>query len=256
MMIGIFIFIIGVILGSFLNVVIYRLPRKISLLFPRSSCPHCGRFIFAYDNVPIVSYLYLGGKCRFCGWKIPFRYFFIELASGIIPVIFYLKYGFCVEFLLYSILLMILLVTSFIDLEYMKIPNPVVIFGGLAFLLIITLFNPNRLIDGLISGSIAGFLMLALSLAGKVVFKKDAVGFGDVKLTAMTGLCLGLSSLLLDLFLSFFLSATIGIIFILLKKIRIDKRLPFAPFLTGGTFITLVWGKQILSFYMRSLGLQ
>lgn len=255
-MIGILIFVIGAIFGSFLNVVTYRLPRKISLLFPRSSCPHCGRFIFVFDNIPIVSYLSLGGKCRFCGWKIPFRYFFIELVSGIIPVIFYLKYGFCMEFLLYSILSMILLVTSFIDLEYMKIPNPIVIFGGLTFLLIIVLFNPNRLIDGLISGLVAGFLMLVLSLAGKVVFKKDAVGFGDVKLTAMTGLCLGLSSLLLDLFLSFFLSAGIGIVLIMLKKVRIDERLPFAPFLASGTFITLIWGKQILSFYLKLVGLQ
>jgi len=256
MMIGVFIFIIGTIFGSFLNVVVYRLPRKISLFFPRSTCPHCGRFIFVFDNIPIISYLYLGGKCRFCGWKIPFRYFFIELASGVIPVIFYLIYGFKGEFLLYSILMMILLVTLFTDLEYMKIPNPVVIFGALMFLMIIVLFDSNRLIAGLISGFIAGFLMLALSFFGKAVFKKDAVGFGDVKLTAMTGLYLSLRWLFLDLFLSFFLSATVGIIFILLKKVRIEERLPFAPFLAGGTFITLVWGEQILSFYLKWAGLQ
>jgi len=255
-MIGVFIFIIGTIFGSFLNVVVYRLPKKISLFFPRSTCPHCGRFIFVFDNIPIISYLYLGGKCRFCRWEIPFRYFFIELASGIIPVIFYLIYGFNDEFLLYSILMMILLVASFIDLEFMKIPNPVVIFGALMFLMIIVLFDSNRLIAGLISGFIAGFLMLALSFFGKAVFKKDAVGFGDVKLTAMTGLYLSLRWLFLDLFLSFFLSATVGIIFILLKKVRIEERLPFAPFLAGGTFITLVWGEQILSFYLKWAGLQ
>ncbi|MFA4907180.1 MAG: prepilin peptidase [archaeon] len=256
MMIGIFLFVIGAIFGSFLNVVIYRVPREISLFFPRSTCPHCGRFIFVFDNIPIVSYLYLSGKCRFCGWKIPFRYLFVELASGAIPVIFYLTYGFSGEFWLYSILMMILLVASFVDLEFMKIPNPVVIFGALTFLMIIALFDPKRLIDSLISGFIAGLLMLVLSFVGKAVFRKDAVGFGDVKLTAMTGLCLGLSRLFLDLFLSFFLSATVGIVFIFLKKVRIEERLPFAPFLAGGTFVTLVWGEQILSFYLKWAGLQ
>ncbi|MCK4641465.1 MAG: prepilin peptidase [Candidatus Marinimicrobia bacterium] len=251
MFIKLILFCIGAIFGSFLNVVIYRLPRHESLLFPASHCPQCGEKICWFDNIPILSFFILRRKCRRCKLPIPARYPIVEILSAVLFVIIYYVYGFSYEFLFYTTLSALLLTVTFTDLEKGKIPNCVILTGVILGLYMSLIFWPVNFINSLIAFLAGGGIMIFWAAAGKLLFKKESIGAGDIKLVAMTGIFLGLQNTLLTLFLSFLIATVAGISMIIIKKAQMNSRLPFAPFLTIGALISLMYGNQICAWYFN-----
>lgn len=184
------IFITGLIFGSFFNVVIYRLPEGKSIIAPRSFCPSCGAKLKAYDLIPVFSFIFLRGKCRYCGCKISFRYPLVELVTGVVFVILYIKFGLSVEFIFTVFLMSILLMVFFIDLEHMIIPNELVIaglIGGIALFVLRFWFDDALVGDSQWYSPILGMLatsgfLLLVALIGLAIYGTDAFGMGDVKI--------------------------------------------------------------------------
>jgi len=255
------IFIFGLLIGSFLNVCIYRIPREESIVSPPSHCPNCGTRLKPLDLIPLLSYLIYRGNCRYCNQKISPRYFLVELLTGIVSVTLFLKYGLTVDFVAFLFLMYILIAVFFIDLDHQIIPNELVIVGltGGAMLFVYNLFLPFQIYSdqlwwnpllGLVVGS--GFLF-GVSLIGLALYKGDEVmGMGDVKLFAPIGLFLGWRMTLLALFLSVILGGMSSLVLILLGKANRKSMIPFGPFIVIGVFITVMWGWDILDWYMRT----
>jgi len=252
LLIGAFVFIFGLAVGSFLNVCIYRLPLKKSIIFPPSHCPKCGNKIRAYDNIPLLSYIILGGKCRFCKEQISIIYPAVELLSGSIFVSLYLWYGLGWEFASKIFLFTSLMVIFFIDLKYQLIPDVITLPGitvGLVFSLLSK--SPSFLdsVIGIISG---GGLFYLVALAGDKIFKKESMGGGDIKLAAMLGAFLGWQKILLVFFLASLLGALVGIIFLILSpRLRENRLIPFGPFLAIATAICIFFGNRLVELYLN-----
>ncbi|MFH1214020.1 MAG: prepilin peptidase [Candidatus Neomarinimicrobiota bacterium] len=245
-----FFFYAGAIIGSFLNVLIYRLPRGLSIVQPPSHCPHCTNPIKPYDNFPILSFLFLRGRCRHCGQRISGRYILVEILTGLSAILLIMMYGPGFEALLYSILFIILTVIVFIDIDFQKIPNTMIIGGIIPGGLIVLLLIPQRLPDALLGLSVGGGIMLFWAIVGRWFFKKECLGAGDIKLAILVGLFLGTRGIILALFTSYVLAGLIGGGLVVFKGLRLDGRLPYAPFLAVGTVITLIAGQPIVNWYL------
>ncbi|HNS32738.1 MAG TPA: prepilin peptidase [bacterium] len=253
---GLIIFIFGLIFGSFANVVILRLPKGKSLVAPGSSCPTCGKSIRFYDNIPLVSYLLLRGKCRFCKKKISARYFLIELLSGILFFLVYKKFGLDARFFIFAYSL---LIVGFIDIDTFLISDVIVL--PMVVLGLIFSFFPGMHHGLSTSGSflyslwgviLGGGLLILLSFFGKLVFKKEAMGGGDVKLLAMIGAFLGWKSIFLTLFFASLLGTLISLSLIACKKKTIEDYVPFGPYLGLGAFISLFYkGMTFMGFFIN-----
>jgi len=239
-------FIVGAILGSFLNVCITRLPLAKSIILPPSSCPNCGQRIKPYHNIPIVSYLYLKGKCCYCGWKIPVRYLFVEIISGLLLVLLYHAFSFQPIFFFYTILSFLLIVITFIDIEQKLILNKMTIPGiiiGISFSLITDILSISQLIYGIFSGT--GFLIL-VAIVGRLIFRKESMGGGDIKLVAMIGSFIGFDGVVTTLFVGFLTAAVVGLF--LAYKFKIEY-IPFGPFISAGALIFVFTNDQIFQFF-------
>ncbi|MFQ5709786.1 MAG: prepilin peptidase [bacterium] len=236
-------FFFGAVLGSFLNVCIYRLPRGQSLLFPPSSCPVCKARIKIVDLIPIVSFLLLRGKCRACGAKIANRYLWVELLAGGVFVVGFIRFGLGFEFLRFCTLALLLIVISFIDFEHKLILNKVTYFGMAVGLLLSPLGSDffNACV-GLVLG---GGLLFAVAVVGKKVLGRDCLGGGDIKLAAMIGAFIGWKHFLLILFLGSAVGTVAGAVLILFGKMKREARLPFAPFLAVGVGLVLLLGEVL-----------
>ena len=244
------IFILGLIVGSFSNVCIYRIPRNESIIFPASHCPKCRRNISPKDNIPLLSYILLKGRCRNCKSKISIQYPIVELLTGLIYLIIYLTYGLSVQFLIYIILSSALIIIAFIDLNEQIVPD-VISLPGIVIGFIISFFVPYiSFINSVLGIFAGGGIILIIGLAGSIIFKKEAMGGGDVKLAAMIGAFLGWRYIIISLFLGFFLGALAGIILILSKIKSREDVVPFGPFIVLGSLITLLWGEKIISWYL------
>lgn len=274
-------FVLGACIGSFLNVCIWRIPREESLSNPPSHCPKCGHMISWFENIPLISWLALGGKCRKCREKISFRYFFIELLTGLIFVLFWHKTVMdflpVSMFLVYIAIIILAVTTIYIDAEHYIIPNeityPVMIWG----LLMSLVFPENwetqlRMLNNLCGGGIAlnsrlfSFLLsfsgfafgivffLVFSILGRIIFKRDALGMGDVKYLGAVGACLGLGSCFFTVLIGSFLGALAGVSMIFMKKRRLKSAIPFGPYLAAGTLIWELAGRQLIIFYLHLLG--
>lgn len=252
-MINITIFLLGLCLGSFLNVCIYRLPNSKSVIFPRSFCPACNNAISWYDNIPLLSYLILKGKCRSCNNRISFRYFLVEVITACLMVILYLHFISWKLFLAYAVLVSGLIVATFTDFDKRIIPDEIslglLIVGFILSFIFPALHNSqSHLLSGLYSflGILAGGgSILLLGILGKIIFKKESMGGGDVKLFAMIGAFLGWKLVLL----SFFISPFFGSIFGLTRKIIYkDEYMPYGPFLSLGSIVVLLYGEEILNW--------
>jgi leader peptidase (prepilin peptidase) / N-methyltransferase len=251
--IGIFIFLAGLLFGSFLNVVIYRVPNRLSLIKPNSMCPSCGKSIKPYDLIPVISYLLLGGKCRYCRSRISFRYTLVELLTAVISVLLYAKYGFSFEFLLYLSLMYIFIPCFFIDLEHMIIPNGLIITGLCIFTLASAynlIFEKIVMLDNLYGGLAGGGILLLIYIIGFLIYRKEALGFGDVKLFFMAGLFLGLKYSVISFLFSIFIGAAAGIIFMLVTKKGSRTEIPFGPFLVFGGTLSMFIGDIVYNWYM------
>ena len=239
------VFVLGLLLGSFLNVCIYRLHRGESLITPPSRCPACGRRLRAGELIPVVSYLLQGRRCRGCSTPLHWRYPLVELLTGLLYVALYLYYP-GVDFFLQAFLYSVLLVIAFIDLEHQIIPNRLVLLLG-AFALLVQLLRPalpwGSALWGVLAGG--GFLFLL------AVVSRGGMGGGDVKLMAALGFWYGWQLTLLLLFLAFLLGGLTGIILLATGRKKRKDPVPFGPFLVLGAFIAGLWGEQILRWYLR-----
>ena len=201
----------GLIIGSFLNVCIYRIPLKKSIITPSSGCPKCGNQINFYDNIPLISYMILFGKCRFCKEPIPLRYPIIELITGLLSLSIFIRYGFSFQYILYFIFSSSLVVITFIDIDHQIIPDPISLPGILlGFLFSLSGLNAIGWKDSLIGLLLGGGSLYLIAVLFKWLTGKDGMGGGDVKLLAMIGAWLGWKSLSFVVLLSSISGIIIG----------------------------------------------
>ena len=245
----ILIFILGLIVGSFCNVCIYRIPKNESIIYPTSHCPKCRSKIKPVDNIPLLSFILLKGRCRNCKSKISIQYPMVEFLSGLIYLIIYLIYGLSVQTLIYIILSSALIIIAFIDLNEQIVPD-VISLPGIVTGFIISFFVPYiSFINSALGVVVGGGIILIIALVGSMIFKKEAMGGGDIKLAAMIGAFLGWRYTIISLFLGFFLGALAGIFLILSKIKSKEDMVPFGPFIALGSLITLLWGEKIIAWY-------
>ncbi|MBN2404720.1 MAG: prepilin peptidase [Coriobacteriia bacterium] len=259
----------GLLFGSFANVIIWRFPRGESLAFPGSHCPACSAPINWYDNVPVVSWLLLRGRCRACKEAIPFRYPAVELLSGILWIVAGIRFGLTGQTFFAVLLFYMLLVLTFIDIDHKRLPNGIVALLGVAGLVGIgasSLSGVNLLpLVALSAGSsplasaalgvlLGGGLSLAISVAYGALRGSVGLGMGDVKLLAVLGLFLGPYVLM-----TFMIGSMIGAVYGLTTSHRaaegISQRIPFGPFLASGAVITALFGPAAWAAYARLVGL-
>jgi len=259
-MTGVCLFVLGLCMGSFLNVCIYRIPMKQSVAFPPSHCPHCNTRLSAADLIPVFSYVLLGGKCRYCKAGISVQYPIVELLTGLIYLIIYIRYGFSVETLALIFLFSILIVVLFIDLRHMIIPNGLVLLGmaGGALVTIynmfipFSLYQPSKWYTPLIGMFSASGILFAVALIGLLVYGNDGgMGMGDVKLFIPIGMFLGWKLALLSLFLSIMLGGITGLVLLISRVVGRKTAIPFGPFIVVGTIISALFGNSIINWYFN-----
>jgi leader peptidase (prepilin peptidase)/N-methyltransferase len=249
-MIYLLVFLFGAILGSFINVCIYRLPKEQSILYPPSHCPHCGNSIRFYDNIPIVSYFILAGKCRRCKEPISFRYPVVEGLSGLLSVALFLKYGITVQFFLFLAFTSSLLIITFIDFDYQIIPDiisiPGIFFGiGASFFIPLTSWVESLI--GILSG---GGLLLLVAIGYKWLTGREGMGGGDVKLLAMIGAWLGWKAIPFVLLSSSMIGVIIGGGAGLIARKGFKSKIPFGPFLSLASIIYIFFGQELITWYL------
>ncbi|MFZ5591965.1 MAG: prepilin peptidase [Bacillota bacterium] len=237
-------FLLGLVMGSFYNVCIYRLPRGQSLLFPSSHCPSCGRRLLPAELVPVFSYLWQKGRCRQCRTRISPRYLLVELLTGVLFAAVYIKYGLTVLSVKYIFLFSLLLVISFIDLDYQYIISTH-LYWGLAGALFFQLISREHNWPGLLLGSFVsgGFLLLLYLIS------RGGMGQGDIELAAIIGLYLGWPATPLALILAFTLGGLAGLFLVVRKHKKRKDKLAFAPFLSLGTVLAVFAGRPLVNWY-------
>ncbi|MBI4697334.1 MAG: prepilin peptidase [Nitrospirae bacterium] len=258
----IIIFLFGSIVGSFLNVCIYRVPKGLSIIWPSSRCPSCSNPINPWDNIPIISYVFLRGRCRSCKADISFQYPLVEFINALLYTVLLWKFGPQLSWFLavYFIFISSLIVITFIDLEYQIIPNSItlpgivlaLIFGSTVLPDTFSRINPLGFRASLIGVLTGGGLFYAVGVAGKAILKKDAMGGGDVKMMAMVGGVLGWKGVLLTTFAGSLTGSIAGILLILLKGREWGTKIPFGPYLAIGAVISLLSGQEILMWYLHA----
>jgi leader peptidase (prepilin peptidase)/N-methyltransferase len=245
------IFIIGSIVGSFLNVCIYRIPKNISLIKPGSHCPNCKKPIPIYYNIPVISWILLKGKCGNCKTRISLRYPLVELLSGLLTLATFLHFGFSGEFFIFTTFIYFLIVISFIDLDTQLILNKLLVLLLIAGITLNLVFKVIPWPDALLGVIAGGSLMLLVSLLGKIVFKKESLGMGDVKLAAVAGFFLGWKMILFATFFSFFFSLPILIVLMATGKLKFGQYVPLGPFLALALITFVYWGQIIVEWYCK-----
>lgn len=241
-------FLLGSAVGSFLNVLIYRLPRKESILFPSSRCPSCNHKLAPKDLVPIFSYIFLKGKCRYCRAKISIRYPLVETLTAIFFALSFWVYGWSFHCFKILILFSFLLPIFFIDIEHMLIPD-VLSFAGLGIGFFLSLLE-GKIYQSILGSIVFGGILLLIYLGALLILKEEGMGQGDIKLGFFLGSFLGLKLSLLALFLSYILGGVISVFILLFKNKDLKTAIPFGPFLISGSFISLFWGESIISLYI------
>lgn len=258
LMYGILLCFLGLIIGSFLNVVIYRWPRNESISYPSSHCVKCNHTIKWYDNIPVISYIFLKGKCRNCFEKISVRYPLVELITGVMFLITYKLTGFNYELIINLSLTIIFIIIIFIDIDHNIIPDTMSLSIFILSIVLIIIKSTNQIEYDYISniiGFIIGFSSLFLiRFISTAIYKKEAMGFGDVKLFAALGLLLGLQNIILSFIISFVLAALIEVILIGLKYRNRESEIAFGPYLILGSFMAYYYGEQIITWYLSLIG--
>ncbi len=248
------VFMFGACLGSFLNVCIYRIPAELSVVKPRSRCPKCLTDLAWKDNIPIFGWLFLRGKCRYCKAPISARYPSIELLTAILFILVWVRFPYpdSLLFIPYWVLMFGLVLGSFVDIDEMWIPDRCtiggMIIGPIFSFLVPSMHGAEGHIAGLVQSLIGlafGFGMLwSVSFFGKLILKKDAMGFGDVKLMGALGAFLGFESVVFIVFISSLLGSVIGISFIASGKKELQSRIPFGPYIALAAVIWVLGGSS------------
>jgi leader peptidase (prepilin peptidase)/N-methyltransferase len=271
------IFILGLLVGSFLNVVIYRLPKMMqrewrneclefmgkaddipkeeafNLIVPRSRCGHCGHQITALENIPVISYLALGGKCAGCGTHISLQYPLVELFTGLISLWVAWHFGLSLQTAFALIFSWCLIAASGIDIGHKLLPDNITL--PLMWLgILLGYFNVFVDLETSVIGAMAGFLSLwSVYIVFKLVTGKEGMGYGDFKLLAMLGAWMGWKMLFVIILTSSLVGATVGITMILLKRTSRGTQIPFGPYLAAAGWISLLYGEQLNRFYFSFL---
>jgi leader peptidase (prepilin peptidase)/N-methyltransferase len=248
---GIIVFILGLLIGSFLNVCVWRVPRKESIVFPASHCPACGHPLAPSDLVPVVSWLVLRGRCRYCRERISWRYPAVELLTALIFTAVYWKFGVAWVTLPLLALVAVLIAVAFIDIDHAIIPNGLVLVGLVPGALVAA-FRLNGLPwwDGLAGMAAGAAPLLAVDFLSRLILKKEGMGGGDMKLMAMVGLYLGWRLTLLSLLLAVYLGGLAGVILLATRVLKRGGQFPFGPFLAAGSLLSLFFGHPILSWWL------
>lgn len=243
-----YIFVIGCVIGSFLNVIIYRVPKEISFAKGRSFCPDCQAQIKGIHNVPVFSYLWLRGKCAYCGEKISIRYPLVELFTGLLAVFIFWRYGLSFQWAVVFIVGSILICITMIDFDTLTIPNGLVIALMGPALLCFFVFPEVGILSRVIGIFAVSLPMLILTL-----FIGDAFGGGDIKLMAVAGFMLGWGNTVLATFIGLVLGGIVAV-FLLARKTA-DKHMAFGPYLCVGIMTSLLFGDIIIRWYLNLFGL-
>ena len=245
--------VVGLCVGSFLNVVAWRLPRRESIVRPRSRCPHCSAGIAARDNVPVLSFVMLRGRCRACGEAIAWRYPAVEAGSGLLWLASWLVFGPTFDGLLAALFCSLMLVLALIDASHLLLPDPLT-FGGIGLGLtgsfLVTWTTPRDAVFGAAIG--AGALLLLIGL-WYLLRRVRGMGLGDVKMLAAVGAFLGVGGTLLTLFLASLIGALAGLLFLLRGRLGWSSRLPFGVFLAVGAVVSLFFGSRLIAAYTSLL---
>jgi leader peptidase (prepilin peptidase)/N-methyltransferase len=240
------VFLFGLVFGSFFNVCISRIPAKESLLTP-SHCPKCHRAIKLYGNIPVLSYLFLRGRCRHCKEKISFQYPLVELLTAAVFTLLFYSFGMTLLFVKYAVVASLLIIISFIDMKTQEIPDGLVVFGLITGLLFTLPYHFKAAIfDGFLGFLLGGGFFLLIAVASR-----GGMGGGDIKLMAVLGLWFGWKSILMISLLSFVIGAFVSL---LLLTTRIKSRkdsIPFGPFIALGAMLVILCGNDLLAWYMK-----
>ena len=239
---------LGLVIGSFLNVCIYRIPKEESISFPPSHCTNCNHKLRARDLVPLFSYIFLKGKCRYCKTDISIKYPIIESLNAVLYLIVYLKFGLTIMTLKYCILVSILIVIGIIDYKTQFVYTSTTIFGGISgviFIIVQAVMYKSGTLD-LILGGVIGFAII-----GTIVFLTKGMGEGDIEIAAVCGLFLGVKGILLNLFIGIIIGGIVGVIILILKLKTRKEEMAFGPFIAMGAIISMLFGKEIIKSYLN-----
>ncbi|MDP2862588.1 MAG: prepilin peptidase [Desulfobacterales bacterium] len=254
MAINVLIFIFGICIGSFMNVCIYRIPLSKSIVTPRSMCPGCNSLISAYDNIPVISYILLKGKCRNCGIPISLRYPLVETISGLTALAVFMRFGLSAEGLIYFAFISALVVITFIDIDHRIIPDtislPGIPIGFLLASLVLPSMNYKTSLAGILTG---GGSLLAVAWIYNLITKKEGMGGGDIKLLAMIGAFTGWKGVLFTIFVASATGTLAGIAVMLKTKKGMKLAVPFGPFLSIGAILYIFFGAALISWYIKLL---
>ncbi len=242
-----FVILFGVCIGSFLNVCIYRVVRGESIMFPQSYCINCGYKLKCKDLIPVLSYTFLGGKCRSCKEKISTKYLFVEILNTLIYVVIYLEYGFSFNFLKFAVFASLLIVIGFIDFETKYVFGSTVIFGVISeIVFLITEWIITKNIPWTnISGAAIGYCVIWL-----IVRLTGGMGKGDIDIALICGLFVGIKGIIVTLFLAFIIGGLVAGIILILKLKDKKSEIAFGPYLAIGGIMASLYGNQLINYYL------
>ncbi len=237
-----FIFFTGLIIGSFLNVCIYRLPEGKSIISPPSHCPVCENRLDWWELIPVLSFMIQGGKCRHCNTKISFEYPLIELFTGIIFSLLYLQYDLSINFGIYILFASFLIVIAMIDFHYQIIPDKLSLSGLVIGIILAVFFSHINIFQALLGLVVGGGSLLLIAF-----LSKGGMGGGDIKLAALLGSFIGVKAVLINIFLAALFGSIVGIALMIAGQKKMKSKLPFGPFLVLGALLIIIW-PEILNY--------
>lgn len=243
---GSLVFIIGLFIGSFLNLCICRLPKGQSVVRPRSHCPLCNQRLQPWELIPVISYLFNRRVCRYCGGKISLQYPLVELLTGLVYLLIYKEFGFSSLGYLAAIFSSALIVIALIDVEHRLIPDLITLPGLVIGLLGVLIVGQITLLDAILGVIVGGALFFLIAL-----LSRGGLGGGDIKMIAFVGAFLGLSGTLLTIFFGSLLGSLVGIYLLVFRQAHRKTAIPYGPFLALAAFLTALYGDELVYYYMQ-----
>lgn len=248
---ALFSLVFGMVVGSFLNVCICRMPKDESVVSPPSHCPHCSYQIRWYDNIPVISYLLLRGKCRGCGARISLQYPLVELLNGILTLLLFLRFGPTLSFAALFVFCSALVVITFIDIEHQIIPDEISL-SGIVIGFVLSFFLPGHgWLNSILGILLGGGSLLFVAYAYQWLTGKEGMGGGDIKLLAMMGAFLGWKSIPFIILASSLVGSVVGISIMLFQKKDSKLAIPFGPYLAFGAVLYIFYGRQLIIWYLN-----
>lgn len=248
---ALFSFVFGMVVGSFLNVCICRMPKDESIVSPPSHCPHCNYQIRWYDNIPVISYLFLRGRCRGCGARISPQYPLVELLNGIITLFLFLRFGPTLAFAVLFVFCSALVVITFIDIEHQIIPDEISLSGIVIGFVMSFFLQGHNWLNSLLGILLGGGSLLLVAYGYQWLTGKEGMGGGDIKLLAMMGAFLGWKSIPFIILASSLVGSVVGVSIMLLQKKDSKLAIPFGPYLAFGAVLYIFYGRPLIEWYLN-----